>query len=87
MDVFLQGYASRPRPHLSGLSATVPSSMHATGCVWPQVYADIAFGQAEAIEKLWVRVSGVWKQASAFIRIAGVWKAATPFIRVSGVWK
>ena len=87
MSVFLQGYASRPRPHLSGLSATVPRSMHGNGFAWPQVYADIAYGQASLLLKFWLRVSGVWKQATAWIRVSGVWRQATPFVRVAGTWR
>ena len=87
MSEFLEGYASRPRPHLSGLSATVSWSRHDNGFAWPQVYADVAFGQASSVLKFWIRVSGVWKQATAWIRVSGVWKQATPFVRVSGVWR
>ena len=35
----------------------------------------------------WIKVAGVWKQATAFIKISGVWKQATPYIKVSGIWK
>ena len=35
----------------------------------------------------WIKVAGVWKQATPYIKIAGVWKVATPFIKVSGTWK
>lgn len=36
---------------------------------------------------VWIKVAGVWKQATVWIKVAGVWKTATPFIKVSGVWK
>ena len=35
----------------------------------------------------WIKVSGVWKQATAFIKISGVWKQVTTYIKVSGIWK
>lgn len=37
--------------------------------------------------QLWIKVSGVWKQATAYIRVGGVWKVASPFIKVSGTWR
>lgn len=87
MSVFLEGYASRPRPHLSGLSGTMPRANHGNEFAWPQVYADIAYGQAGQVLKFWLRVSGVWKQATAWIRVSGVWRQATPFVRVAGTWR
>lgn len=38
---------------------------------------------------VWVRVSGVWKQATAmWVRAGGVWKAVTTVsTRVGGAWK
>jgi hypothetical protein len=36
---------------------------------------------------VWIRVSGVWKQAIALIRVSGVWKQATPFVRAAGAWR
>jgi hypothetical protein len=35
----------------------------------------------------WIKVGGVWKQATVFIKVSGVWKTATPNIKVSGTWK
>jgi hypothetical protein len=84
MSAFLEDYASRPRPHLSGLSATVPRAMHGNEFAWPEVYADVAYGPAY---RLWTRVSGAWRQATAWIRVSGTWRRAAPFIRVSGAWK
>jgi hypothetical protein len=37
--------------------------------------------------KFWIKVSGVWKEATTYIKIAGVWKTATPAIKVSGTWE
>ena len=37
--------------------------------------------------KFWIKVSGVWKQATAYIKVSGVWKQATGYINISGVWK
>jgi hypothetical protein len=37
---------------------------------------------------MWIKVEGVWKQASAvWIKVAGVWKQAEPKIKISGVWR
>lgn len=36
---------------------------------------------------IWIKVSGIWKQATPYIKIAGTWKQATTFIKVSGTWK
>lgn len=36
---------------------------------------------------VWIKVSGVWKQATVWIKESGVWKTATPNIKVSGQWK
>jgi hypothetical protein len=35
----------------------------------------------------WLKVGGVWKQATVFIKVAGVWKTATPKIKAGGTWK
>jgi hypothetical protein len=35
----------------------------------------------------WIKIAGVWKQATVYIKVAGVWKTATPAIKVSGIWK
>jgi hypothetical protein len=35
----------------------------------------------------WIKVSGVWKQATVYIKVAGVWKTASPKIKISGVWR
>jgi len=87
MSAFERGYASQPRGHLGRLSATVPGLQYARSCSWPDVYADIAFASTGPLQKFWIRVSGVWKLATAYVRVAGVWQQVAPFIRVSGVWK
>jgi hypothetical protein len=40
-----------------------------------------------ATKTIWIKVSGVWKQATPFIKVSGVWKQSTPFIKISGIWK
>lgn len=87
MNPLMPGYLSRPRPHLSGLSSTVPSLEYQAGSEWPSLYAAAFFGEPEVLEKFWIRVAGTWRQAAAFIRVSGVWKSATAFIRVASVWK
>ena len=37
--------------------------------------------------KVWLKVSGVWKETSVFIKNSGVWKNATTYIKISGIWK
>lgn len=34
----------------------------------------------------WIKVAGVWKNATVWIKVAGVWKTATPFVKAGGVW-
>lgn len=34
----------------------------------------------------WIKVAGVWKQATGYIKVSGVWKEVTPIVRVSGTW-
>jgi hypothetical protein len=36
---------------------------------------------------VWLKVAGVWKQATAFLKVTGTWKTTTPYIKVSGNWK
>jgi len=36
---------------------------------------------------VWIKVAGVWKQATVFLNVSGTWKTATPKIKVSGIWK
>lgn len=44
-------------------------------------------GAPPAGSKFYIKVAGVWKQATVYIKVAGTWKLATPFIKVSGTWK
>jgi hypothetical protein len=37
--------------------------------------------------KIWIKVSGVWKETIPYLKVSSVWKAVTPYIKVSGVWK
>lgn len=41
----------------------------------------------EAANKFWIKVAGVWKQATTYIKVSGVWKTATPYTKVSGTWR
>lgn len=36
---------------------------------------------------VWIRIAGVWKQATVFINAGGTWKTATPKLNVTGTWK
>lgn len=36
---------------------------------------------------VWIKISGVWKQATPWIKVSGLWKQATAFIKESGTWK
>jgi hypothetical protein len=44
-------------------------------------------GIVAAVTKIWIKISGVWKETTPYIKISGVWKLATPYIKVLGVWK
>lgn len=37
--------------------------------------------------RFWIKISGVWKQATTWLKVSGTWKQATPKIKVSGIWK
>lgn len=37
--------------------------------------------------KVWIKISGVWKESITWIKVSGVWKRSTAFIKVSGDWK
>jgi len=43
--------------------------------------------QASTTQKIWLKISGVWKQVSLYLKLSGVWKAVTPYIKIGGVWK
>jgi len=47
----------------------------------------LIFGSPSVQTQIWINVSGVWKQATAYIKVSGVWKLVTPYIKVSGTWK
>lgn len=36
---------------------------------------------------VWVRVSGVWRQAIPYVKHAGTWKEATAMVRHNGTWR
>lgn len=36
---------------------------------------------------IWLKVSGIWKQATTWIKVSGVWKQTTPYIKIGGTWK
>jgi hypothetical protein len=40
-----------------------------------------------ATGKVWVKVGGVWKQATVSIKVGGVWKTVTPYVKSGGAWK
>jgi hypothetical protein len=35
----------------------------------------------------WVKIAGVWKQATGFIKVAGSWKSFEPKIKSGGTWQ
>jgi hypothetical protein len=43
--------------------------------------------QGTVANKLWIKVSGVWKQAVVWIKVSGVWKQSTPKIKIAGTWR
>lgn len=45
------------------------------------------FGTASSLSKLWIKVSGLWKECITWIKVGGLWKTAQPNIKVAGVWK
>jgi len=46
-----------------------------------------AYKTGAAGNKLWLNVSGTWKQTTPWIKVGGVWKQANPKIKVSGTWR
>jgi hypothetical protein len=44
-------------------------------------------GAAPTATKVWVKIGGVWKEATVYLKVAGVWKTSTPKIKASGTWK
>jgi hypothetical protein len=49
--------------------------------------ASMQIGIVAAAKQLWIKIAGVWKQATPWIKIAGVWKQATPWVKAGGVWE
>lgn len=37
--------------------------------------------------KLWIKVSGSWKQATTWLKVSGTWKQTTVFFKNTGTWK
>jgi hypothetical protein len=37
--------------------------------------------------KVWIKVSGIWKESIIWIKVNEIWKQSTSFIKVSGIWK
>jgi len=48
--------------------------------------AQFALVTAAAL-KVWLKVSGVWKECTVWLKVAGTWKTTTPFLNVGGTWK
>lgn len=38
------------------------------------------------INKVWIKVNGIWKECITWVKINGVWKKATPKIK-NTIWK
>jgi hypothetical protein len=37
--------------------------------------------------KIWLNVSGVWKECVVWLNVSGTWKIVTPYLNVGGTWK
>jgi hypothetical protein len=37
--------------------------------------------------KLWIKISGTWREAITWIKISGIWKQADPKIKIAGTWR
>jgi hypothetical protein len=37
--------------------------------------------------KVWLNVSGVWKECVVWINVGGTWKTVTTWLNVGGTWK
>ena len=37
--------------------------------------------------QIYVKVNGVWKEATPYVKVGGVWKEASPSIKINGAWK
>ncbi len=47
----------------------------------------IASPAAPSATTAWIKVAGVWKQATVHIKVAGVWKQATSYVKIGGTFK
>jgi hypothetical protein len=43
--------------------------------------------EPSALNKFWIKISGVWKEAVTWIKVSGVWKQATPKVKLGGNWQ
>jgi hypothetical protein len=41
----------------------------------------------KTIAGAYIRVGGVWKEATPYVKVAGVWKLSRPWVRILGIWK
>ena len=39
------------------------------------------------LNKFWIKVSGVWKEAITWVKVSGVWKQATPRVKLGSNWQ
>ena len=37
--------------------------------------------------QIYVKVNGVWKEATPYVKVGGVWKEASPSTKINGTWK
>lgn len=41
-----------------------------------------------AAKKFWIKVSGVWKEATTYVKVGGVWKLVnTVYLKVNNIWR
>ena len=60
----------------------------------PRVNTDLSSAKIEIfsffglswINKVWIKVNGIWKECITWVKINGVWKKATPKIK-NTIWK
>lgn len=69
------------------VSNEVVVSRNVTALPMSVLFTLIGYIQAGLSNRLWIKIAGVWKQATTWIKVAGVWKQATPFIKVGGTWE
>ena len=51
------------------------------------MFLTLLSNQGTAVNNVWIKVSGIWKQAVAWTKVAGVWKQSAPKIKIAGTWK